>query len=265
MLGLLDLTTIIESWQDVVMLGGIGLAMGVVSGLFGVGGGFLTTPLLQLIFGIPYPLAIGSSLSYIVGTAAAGVVSHHRRGGVRFKAAALVAVGSLGGVLIGDAILRLIFRTFGANATLVMHGIYIVLLTLIAWRVAAGQVHEEKGPGVIKRLPIGPRVDLGPGRLSGLSVPGLAGVGLVGGILAGALGIGGGILVVPLLILAVGRTAHQAVGTSLAVYPIAEVVPIAHAAGARVVIVNAEPTEMDHLAHAVLRGSISELLPRLVA
>jgi NAD-dependent deacetylase len=57
----------------------------------------------------------------------------------------------------------------------------------------------------------------------------------------------------------------MAVGTSLAVYPAAEVVPIARAAGARVVIVNAEPTEMDTLAHAVLRGSISELLPRLVA
>lgn len=57
----------------------------------------------------------------------------------------------------------------------------------------------------------------------------------------------------------------MAVGTSLAVYPIAEVVPIARATGARVVIVNAEPTEMDHLAHAVLRGSISELLPQLVA
>jgi len=56
-----------------------------------------------------------------------------------------------------------------------------------------------------------------------------------------------------------------AVGTTLAVYPIAGVVPVAKRAGARVVIVNAEPTEMDELADAVLRGSISEILPRLVA
>ena len=56
-----------------------------------------------------------------------------------------------------------------------------------------------------------------------------------------------------------------AVGTTLAVYPIAGVVPVAKHAGARVVIVNAEPTEMDELADAVLRGSISEILPRLVA
>jgi len=56
-----------------------------------------------------------------------------------------------------------------------------------------------------------------------------------------------------------------AVGTTLAVYPIAGVVPVAKRAGARVVIVNAEPTEMDELADAVLRGSISDILPRLVA
>ncbi len=55
-----------------------------------------------------------------------------------------------------------------------------------------------------------------------------------------------------------------AIGTTLAVYPIASVVPVAKQSGARVVILNAEPTEMDHLADAVLRGSISEVLPRLV-
>ena len=55
-----------------------------------------------------------------------------------------------------------------------------------------------------------------------------------------------------------------AVGTKLSVWPVAGVVPAAKEAGARVVIVNAEPTEMDALADAVLRGSIGELLPRLV-
>jgi NAD-dependent deacetylase len=55
-----------------------------------------------------------------------------------------------------------------------------------------------------------------------------------------------------------------AVGSTLAVYPIAGVVPVAREAGARVVIINAEPTAMDDLADAVLRGSISEILPRLV-
>ena len=55
-----------------------------------------------------------------------------------------------------------------------------------------------------------------------------------------------------------------AVGSTLAVYPAANVVPIARQCGARVVILNAEPTEMDSLAHAVLEGSISEVLPELV-
>jgi NAD-dependent deacetylase len=56
-----------------------------------------------------------------------------------------------------------------------------------------------------------------------------------------------------------------AIGTTLGVYPIAGIVPVAHECGARIVIVNAEPTEMDALAHAVLRGPIGEILPRLVA
>ena len=65
------------------------------------------------------------------------------------------------------------------------------------------------------------------------------------------------------------RAAHEcdlmlAVGTKLSVYPVAGVVPVAKRAGARVVILNAEPTEMDELADVVLRGSISEILPRLV-
>jgi NAD-dependent deacetylase len=54
-----------------------------------------------------------------------------------------------------------------------------------------------------------------------------------------------------------------AVGSTLSVYPIAGVVPIAKSTGARIVILNAEPTEMDHLADAVLRGTISEILPQL--
>ena len=56
-----------------------------------------------------------------------------------------------------------------------------------------------------------------------------------------------------------------AIGSTLSVYPIAAVVPIAREAGARIVIINAEPTEMDEIAHCVMRGSISAILPRLVA
>jgi NAD-dependent deacetylase len=56
----------------------------------------------------------------------------------------------------------------------------------------------------------------------------------------------------------------MAIGTKLSVYPIAGVVPVAKEAGARILILNAEPTEMDYLADVVLRGSISELLPRLI-
>jgi len=55
-----------------------------------------------------------------------------------------------------------------------------------------------------------------------------------------------------------------AVGSTLSVYPIAGVVPVAKQSGARVVILNAQPTEMDSMADAILRGSISEVLPQLI-
>jgi NAD-dependent deacetylase len=56
-----------------------------------------------------------------------------------------------------------------------------------------------------------------------------------------------------------------AIGSTLSVYPIAGVVPVAHQSGSRIAILNAEPTQMDSLADLILRGSIGELLPRIVA
>ena len=203
------------TWEQAAALGALGFALGIVSGLFGVGGGFLSTPLLKILFGFDYTLAVASSLVNIVGTSAAGTISHYRRGNVKSKAIALIGVGSIVGVLIGDAVLQGMIHWFGNDYTNVMHGMYIVLLGVIAWRVAGRGKETPTDHGLLHRLPLGPRVDLGGAHLHGLSAPGLAGLGVLGGLLAGAMGVGGGVLFVPILILAVGFTAHQAVGTSL--------------------------------------------------
>jgi uncharacterized membrane protein YfcA len=215
------------TWEQAAALGALGFALGIVSGLFGVGGGFLSTPLLRVLFGVSYPVAIGSSLVNILGTSAAGTISHYRRGNVKPKAVMLIGIGSVAGVLIGDAILRGMVHVFGDHYTSVMHGLYIVLLGLISWRVSRGREEAPTDHGLLHRLPLGPRVDLGGAHLSGLSAPGLAGLGVLGGILAGAMGIGGGVLFVPILILAVGFTAHQAVGTSLGTILVASIVGVA--------------------------------------
>ena len=210
--------TILETqvtWPQVAALGVFGFALGIISGLFGVGGGFLSTPLLNILFGFDYTVAIGSSLVNIVGTGAAGTISHYRRGNVKPKAVILIGGGSAIGALIGYAVLDGLQAAFGEHYTNVMHGLFIVVLGLIAWRVARGKDQAPRSDGFFHRLPIGPRVDLGGGHLHGLSGPGLVGLGLGGGLLIGAMGIGGGVLFVPILILAVGFTAHQAVGTSL--------------------------------------------------
>jgi len=215
------------TWQQVGALSAMGLALGIVSGLFGVGGGFLSTPLLRVLFGVPYPTAVGSTLVYILGTSAAGCVSHRRRGNVNGKAVACIGLGSVAGVLIGDAILHAMRDLFGQHITYVMHALYIVLLMVIAWRISRKAPTQPGRNGLLHRLPLGPRVDLGEGPLRGLSVPGLAGLGVCGGMLAGAMGVGGGVLFVPILILAVGFTVHQAVGTSLGVLMIEAVVGVA--------------------------------------
>lgn len=215
------------TWEQAAALGALGFGLGIVSGLFGVGGGFLSTPLLRVLFGFSYPVAIASSLVNILGTSAAGTISHYRRGNVKPKAIALIGLGSVGGVLIGDAILRGLVDLFGDHYTNVMHGLYIALLTVIAWRVSRPRDETPTDHGLLHRLPLGPRVDLGGAHLKGLSAPGLAGLGVLGGLLAGAMGVGGGVLFVPILILAVGFTAHQAVGTSLGTMMVGAAVGVA--------------------------------------
>ena len=210
--------TTVSGWSEVALLGAMGLALGIVSGLFGVGGGFLSTPLLNIFFRKDYPLAIGTTLSFILGTSAVGAASHWRLGNVNLKAVALIAVGSMAGVLAGDAVLHVMQAQFDQEYTNVMHVLFIVLLMAVALRISRGQVTNKDRDGLLKRLPIGPRVDLGSDRhLKRLSAPGLAGVGFCGGMLTGGMGIGGGVLIVPILVLTVGLPVHQAIGTSLGV------------------------------------------------
>ena len=197
--------------EQVVLLSVMGLALGIISGLFGVGGGFLSTPLLRILFGASYPLAVGSTLVYVLGTSAAGTVAHHRRGHIKLKAVALIGIGGAVGVLFGDILLHVLEDRFGRHHTSIMHCLYIALLVVIAWRVA------RDGRSRSNRLSHQAALVRGVPPAFGPNAPALVSLGACGGMLTGALGIGGGILFVPVLILAVGYTVHQAVGTSLGV------------------------------------------------
>lgn len=214
----LDIPAYLHGPTLLAALAGFGLIVGILTGLFGVGGGFIITPLLKVVFGIPYELAIGSSLSFIIGAGSSAMRRHMRLGNVEFRSTVILAAGSMAGAIGGAQLNELIHRGLGeVNYTMIINGSFVVILVLTAWMVARPQAGASGAKSLLQRMAIGPRIDLPAAGLSAVSLPGICLVGLVIGFTSGMLGIGGGVLFVPLLIVAVGLTPHQAVGTSLGV------------------------------------------------
>jgi len=169
----------------------VGLVAGVMSGLFGVGGGIVTTPAIQfLLGGAPY-VALGTPLPVIFPTALVGAWTYHRGGEVSMRAAAWAAgpgvVGSVGGAAL--------------TSRIDPHWLLLVTAVLIVWQA----VRVGRG-GDYRIRPRG-------------STPGweYALLGLVTGFVSGLLGVGGGIVFVPLVTTLLGMPLKRALGTSLVV------------------------------------------------
>ena len=208
-----------------VALVGLGLGVGVLTGLFGVGGAFLVSPMLVAVLGLPKVLVVGSSLSFTIGTAGAGAARHWRLGNVAGRTVLLLAAGALAGVWAGKAILEILKDALGEGGSdQAFLGLYLGMLLVTAWLVWRGPREHASGRSALQRLPVGPRVSLPAADLDAVSLPGLLAVGLLIGVAKGLLGIGGGVLFMPLLLLVVGLQTHQAVGTSLGVVLFSSVV-----------------------------------------
>ena len=204
----------------IVALGGI---VGVLSGLFGVGGGFLTTPLL-IFYGIPPTVAVASSATQITGASVSGVLAHGERKGVDYKMGAVLVVGGLLGTLVGAWIFRA-FQESGQIDT-VIGILYVVMLSSIGVLMAKeaatslgylrkaeiSDVRARKPNRLLTKLPIRWRF-----YGSGLFISPLAPLmlGIVAGVLTVLLGIGGGFIVVPAMIYLLGMSTRVVVGTSL--------------------------------------------------
>jgi uncharacterized protein len=203
-----------------VLLGGV---VGLLSGMFGVGGGFLTTPLL-IFYGVPPAIAAASTATQVTGASVSGVIAHWYRGGVDLRMGLLLAMGGLFGALSGAWLFE-ILQTIGQIDTTISI-LYAALLGSIgrlmakdAWRdLKARQVGE---PVVARKAHHHPLVSTLPLRWrfykSGIYLSPLAplGLGFVTGILTVLLGVGGGFIVVPALIYILGVNARVVVGTSL--------------------------------------------------
>ncbi|WP_282852850.1 sulfite exporter TauE/SafE family protein [Gulosibacter sediminis] len=177
-----------RNWLGLIL---VGVAVGIASGLFGVGGGIIIVPALVYLLAYDHKVASGTSLLAIVIPAVVGVVSYGLRGDVDYLLALLLAVGSIVGAPIGAWLLKRLEKRIVQIAFICFLVIVIVTLFLVVPSRDA-EVH----------------VDLLNGAL-------IVVVGLVAGIAGGLLGIGGGVIVVPALVVLFGASDLVAKGTSL--------------------------------------------------
>ncbi|MEZ5668438.1 MAG: sulfite exporter TauE/SafE family protein [Alphaproteobacteria bacterium] len=214
---------IAEMSVDVFLLIGIGALIGFLSGMFGVGGGFLMTPLLIFI-GIPPAVAVGTQSNQTVATSVAGVVAHWRRGNVDVGMGLVLLVGGLAGSGLGV----LLFQALQAigQIDLVIGITYVIFLGLVGVLMAIESIRaivRARRPGGSPRrklhrhvwihgLPFKRRFRRSKLYIS--VIPPL-GIGFLVGVLAAIMGVGGGFVMVPAMIYLLGMPTLVVVGTSL--------------------------------------------------
>ncbi len=206
---------------------GLGLGVGLLSGLFGVGGGFLMTPLLMMV-GIPPTIAAATDANQIVAASASGTISHWRLGNVDFKMGLYLLIGGFVGGAGGVQVIKFLRATGGADFLIKMT--YVVMLggvgsfmfveSLNAMRktkkssavAAPAAAQKEKKGGFFAALPMQTYFEKSGVTHSAL-VPLFLGTFV--GVLAAIMGVGGGFLMVPVMIYMLRMPMHVVVGTSL--------------------------------------------------
>lgn len=198
----------------------LGFLSGIISGLFGVGGGFLSTPFLIFI-GIPPSVAVASSANQIVATSFFGFLSHWRRSNVDFRMGILLMEGGLLGSSIGVWLFSLLKSS--GQIDLVISVLFILLLGSIGIMMGleslrAATTEKIHVPAAVhrfewmKRLPLQREFVRSKLHISAL-LP--FGVGAVSGLIVSLLGVGGGFFTIPAMIYILGMPTSVVVGTSL--------------------------------------------------
>ena len=201
---------------------GVGAFLGLIMGLVGVGGGFLLTPIMMFL-GIPPPVAVASVANQLVAPSVSGVLSHWKRSNVDFKMGTVLLLGGV----VGSSIGVILFNFLGKIGQLdfVIKLSYVIFLTLIGTlmfseslrltlrtsrgKVSRGKLHQHNW---LHGLPFKIRFRKSKLYISVL-LPIL--IGVVVGILAALMGIGGGFIIVPAMIYLLGMPTSLVVGTSL--------------------------------------------------
>ncbi len=215
---------IAASSASVPLLIGLGGLVGFLSGMFGVGGGFLLTPLLMMI-GIPATVAAASDANQIVAASTSGCYAHFREGNVDFKMGTVMLVSGLAGSGLGVQIIKLLRAMGEANFAITL--VYVVMLGTIGSYMFVESVVALRGrrprvgrpaprPSTYRRVMQGLPLQVHfPRSKVTLSVFVPASLGFLVGLLAAIMGVGGGFIMVPVMVYLLRMPMHVVVGTSL--------------------------------------------------
>jgi uncharacterized membrane protein YfcA len=214
---------IAEISVDLLVMLGLGATVGVISGMFGVGGGFLLTPLL-MFSGVAAPIAVATGANQIVATSVSGALAQWRRGNIDLRMANVLIAGGVAGALVGVILLRLL-RQVG-QAGLLISLTYVVFLGSIGLlmliesvrviqRARAGRplpARRASAHNWIHGLPF--KMRFPKSRLYISAIPPLA-IGALVGLLAAFLGAGGGFIMVPAMIYLLRMPTNIVIGTAI--------------------------------------------------
>ncbi len=202
----------------------LGALVGYASGLFGVGGGFMLTPLLIVLYRIPAGIAVGSGLAQMIAVGLGTARRHASKGYVDGRLTGFMAIGTVVGTAIGKFIMQRLsgmgkITLWGHTTPLVnltLNCIFIVLLVSVAIRFFRSSGEENEGPleHAPLRWPTLLPVALPISGVAQISLVSLSLGGLLIGVISGLLGIGGGVVLIPLLVFGYGIPLRTAIGTS---------------------------------------------------
>lgn len=207
----------------------IGFLVGLLGGFFGVGGGFIAGPLM-FWSGVPMNFVVGTDLAHMTGKSIVAAKRHRTMGHVDLKLGVVMIAGTIPGVEIGARIIEAL--KVAGNIDEVIGISYIILLLLIgyftAWEslkaIRINRENQTDGRDIVafdtiapfvRKFHVWPMISFPVSGINSISLWVVVGAGLTSGILAGALGVGGGFIRMPIMVYLLGIPTHVAVGTDL--------------------------------------------------
>ena len=214
---------IAEMNVNILLIIFIGMLVGGLSGLFGVGGGFLMTPLL-IFLGIPPAVAVGTEAPHVLASSISGAIAHWRRRNVDIKMGSILLIGGVAGSTVGVNIFKILIG-FG-QIDLIIQLLFIFFLGLIGFSMlfesARTTIKKYSTPSTIRAklhqhswlhgLPFKMRFHRSKLYIS--TIPPIL-IGFVVGVLSAMMGVGGGFIVIPAMVYILGMSTNVVVGTSL--------------------------------------------------